>query len=79
MMATYMDSDSEVHFKDKLEEEEINAEEASKNATIRYDFRALTPATTPPGRRTEARAGDGEEQRRVELKKFSLWPEKYDG
>ena len=79
MMGTNMDSDSEVHFKDKLEEEGIKAEAASENATIRYDFRASTPATTPPGRGMEARAGDGEEQRRVELKKVSFRPEKYDG
>ena len=32
----------------------------------------------PPGRGTEARTGNGEEHRRVEVKKFSLQPEKYD-
>ena len=37
MMATTMDSDSEVHFKEKLEEEGVKAEAASENATIRFD------------------------------------------
>ena len=41
------------------------------DATIRFDFRASTPATPTPGRGVEARGGDGEEQLRVE-------PEKYD-
>ena len=49
------------------------------DATIRFDFRAWTLATPLLGRGTEARGGDGKEQRRVELKKFSLRPEKYDG
>ena len=31
------------------------------------------------GRGAEHRGGDGEEPRRIELKKFSLRPEKYDG
>ena len=78
MMATAMDSDSEVHFKEKLEEEGVKAGTSSENATIRFDFRASTPATSPTGRGPEALTGDGEEQR-VELKKFSLRPEKYDG
>ena len=73
MMATAM-----VDFKEKLEEEGVKAETASENATIRFDFRASTPATSPPGRGPEARTGEGEE-RQVELKKFSLRPEKYDG
>ena len=73
-MATTMDSDSEVHFKEKG----VKAEAASENATIRFDFWATTPATWPPGRGTEARAGDGQE-RLVELKKFSIRSEKYDG
>ena len=49
------------------------------DATLRFDFRASTPATSPPGRGAEHRGGVGEEQRRIELKKFSLRPEKYDG
>ena len=32
----------------------------------------------PPGRGAETRGGEGEEQRRDELKKFSLRPEKYE-
>ena len=73
-----MDTDSEVHFKEKLEEEGVKAETPSENATILFDFRASTPATSAPERGPEARTGDGEE-RRVELKKFSLRPDKYDG
>ena len=30
-----------------------------------FDFRASTPATSPPGRGVEHRGGDGEEQRRI--------------
>ena len=78
MMATTMDSDSEVHLKEKLEEEGVKAEAASENATIRFDFPASTPATSPSGRGPKAWVGVGEEQRRVELKKFRLRPEKYD-
>ena len=74
-----MDADSEVLFKEKREEKGVKAETAVGDATLRFDFRALTPATPPPGRGAEARGGDGEEQLRVELKKFSLRPEKYDG
>ena len=77
-MATSMDADSEVLFKEKREEKEVRAETAADAATIRFDFRASTPATPPPGRGLEARGGDGVEQRQVELKKFSLRPEKYD-
>ena len=51
-----------------MEEEAVKAEAASENATIRFDFRASTPATSPSGRGAEARVGDGEERR-----------EKYDG
>ena len=53
-----MDSESEVHFKEKLEEEGVKAEAASENATIRFDIRASTPATSPTGRGPEARIGD---------------------
>ena len=49
------------------------------DATLRFDFRASTPATSPPGRGAEHRGGDGKEQQKIELKKFSLRPEKYDG
>ena len=38
------------------------------------DHRASTTATMPQGRGTEAPTGHGEEQRKVELKKFSLRP-----
>ena len=78
-MATSMDADSGVLFKVKREEKGVKAETAVDDATFRFDLRASTPATPPPGRGAEARGGDGEEQRQVELKTFSLRPEKYDG
>ena len=62
-MATSMDADSEVHFKEKREEKGVKAETTVDDATIRFDFRALTPATPSPGRGTEDQGGDGEEQR----------------
>ena len=67
-MASIMDVVSEVLFKEKREEKEIKAETAMDDATIRFDFTASTPATPPPGRGAEARGGDSEEQRWVELK-----------
>ena len=48
-MAPGMDVDSEVLFKEKQEEKGIKAETAVDDATIRFDFRASTPATLPPG------------------------------
>ena len=50
-MATGMDVDSEVLFKEKQEEKGIKAEIAVDDATIRFDFRASTPAMPPPGMR----------------------------
>ena len=78
-MPTSMDADSKVLFKEKSEEKGVKAETAVDDATIRFDFRASIPATPSPGQGAEARGRDGEEQRRVELKKFSLRPTKYDG
>ena len=54
-------------------------ETAIDEATIWFDFKASTPATSPLGRGAKAQVGDGEEQRRVELKKFTLRPKKHDG
>ena len=68
-MATSMDADSEVLFKEKMEEKGVKAETAVEDATLRFDFRASTPATPPPGRGAEARGGDGEEQRQGQVKK----------
>ena len=79
MMATSMEADSEVLFKEKREGKGVKTETAVNDATLRFDFRASTPATSPQGRGAEHRGWDGEEQRRIELKKFSLRPEKYDG
>ena len=59
-----LDSDSKVIFKEKQEEKEIKAEGTTKNATIRFDFWALTLA--PPAM-AEERAGD---TRRAEHQKF---------
>ena len=78
-MAMSMEADSEVLFKEKREGKGVKTETAVDDATLRFDFRASTPATSPPGRGAEHRGGDGEDQRRIELKKFSLRPEKYDG
>ena len=70
MMATHMDPDSEVIFKEKEEEkgikEEGTTETAAQEATIRFDFWASTPArpvAAQPERGTEVRAGEGEEHR----------------
>ena len=79
MMATSMEADSEVLFREKREGKGVKAETAVDGATIRFDFRASTPATSPPGRGAEHPGGDGEEQPRIKLKKFSLRPKKYDG
>ena len=78
-MATSMEADSEVHFKEKREGKGVKTETAVDDATLQFEFRASTPAASAPGRGAEHRGGDGEEHRRIELKKFSLRPEKYDG
>ena len=78
-MATSMEADSEVLFKEKREGKGVKTETAVDDATLRSDFRASTATKSPPGRGKEHRGGDGEDQRRIELKKFSLRPEKYDG
>ena len=78
-MATSMEADSEVHFKERQEGKGVKTETAVDDATLQFEFRASTPAASPSGRGAEHRGGDGEEPRRIELKKFSLRPEKYDG
>ena len=77
-MAPSMEADSEVLFKEKWEGKGVMTETAVDDPILQFDFRASTPATSPPGRGAEHRGRDGEEQRRIELKKFSLRPEKYD-
>ena len=57
-MATSMEADSEVLFKEKREGKGVKTETAVDNATLRFDFRASTPATSPPGRGAEHRGGD---------------------
>ena len=78
-MATSMEADSEVHFKEKREGKGVKTETAVDDATLQFEFRASTPAASPSGRGAEHRGWDGEKPRRIELKKFSLRPEKYDG
>ena len=75
MMATSMEADSEVHFKEKRE----GKGEAVDDATLQFEFSASRPAASPPGRGAEHRGGDYKEHRRIELKKFSFRREKYDG
>ena len=78
-MATSMEADLEVHFKERQEGKGVKTETAVDDATLQFEFRASTPAASPSGRGAEHRGGDAEEPRRIELKKFSLRPEKYDG
>ena len=78
-MATSMEADSEVLFKEKREGKGVKTETAVDDSTLQFDFRASTPATLSPGQGAEHRGRDGEEHRRIELKKFSLRPEKYNG
>ena len=52
-MATSMEADSEVLFKEKKEGKGVKTETAVDNATLQFDFRASTPATPPPGRGVE--------------------------
>ena len=72
MMATSMEADSEVHFKEKREGKGVKTETAVDDATLQFEFRASTPAASPPGRGEEHRGEDDKEHRRIELKKFSL-------
>ena len=65
-MATSMEADSEVLFKEKREGKGVKTETAVEDATLRFDFRASTPATSPSGRGAEHQGGDGEEQGRVD-------------
>ena len=62
MMATGMEADSEVLFKEKREGKEVKGEIAVDDATLRFYFRASTLAKPPPGQGVEHRGGDGEEQ-----------------
>ena len=64
---------------EKQEGKGVKTETAVDDATLQFEFRASTPAASPSGRGADHRGGDGEEPRRIELKKFSLRPEKYDG
>ena len=70
-MATSMEADSEVHFKERQEGKGAKTETAVDDATLQFEFRASMPAASPSGRGAEHRGGDGEEPRRIELKKFS--------
>ena len=46
-MATSMEADSEVLFKEKREGKGVKTETAVDDATLQFDFRASTPATSP--------------------------------
>ena len=78
-----MDQDSEVIFKEKIDEKGIKLEGSADDVIIPFDFSASTPATPATGGGTEGRLAEDrtEDTRRsgVELIKFSLQPEKFDG
>ena len=63
MMATSMEADSEVLFKEKGEGKGVKVETAVDNATLRFDFRASTPAT---GSRAPRRGRRGAAKDRAE-------------
>ena len=44
-----LDADSEVVFNEKPERKEVLMEVTPEDVTIRFDLRALTQATSPPG------------------------------
>ena len=48
-MATSMGAETELLIKEKREEKGVKAETAVDDATHRFDYRASTPATPPPG------------------------------
>ena len=52
-MATSMEADSEVHFKEKREGKGVKTETAVDDATLQFEFRASTPAASPSGRGAE--------------------------
>ena len=58
-MATSMEADSEVHFKERQEGKGVKTETAVDDATLQFEFRASTPAASPSGRGAEPRGGDG--------------------
>ena len=62
-MATSMEADSEVLFKEKREGKGVKTETAVDDATLRFDFRASTPATSP---RTPRRGRQGAAKDRAE-------------
>ena len=46
-MATSMEADSEVHFKERQEGKGVKTETAGDDATLQFEFRASTPAASP--------------------------------
>ena len=78
-MATSMEADSEVHFKEKREGKGVKTETAVDDATLQFEFRASTPAAsrgvaprqgwrgTPKNRAEEIQpsAGEVRQQRRL--------------
>ena len=63
-MATSMEADSEVLFQKKREGKGVKAETAVDDTTLRFNFRALTPATSSgtPGRGQRGAAKDRAEE-----------------
>ena len=57
MMATSMEADSEVLFKEKRKGKGVKEETAVDDATLRFDFRASTPATSMCGTPRRGRRG----------------------
>ena len=55
-MATSMEADSEVHFKERQEGKGVKTETAVDDATLQFEFRASTLAVRPrdEGQSTEA-------------------------
>ena len=54
MMAKSMEAYTDVLFKEKREGKGVKTETAVDDGTLRFDFRASTPATLAPGRGTES-------------------------
>ena len=76
-MATSMEADSEVHFKERQEGKGVKTETAGDDATLQ--FRASTPAASPSGRGAEHRGGDAEEPRRIEEESMTAKSTSRDG
>ena len=79
MIATTMEADSEVLFKEKTGGKGCEDGDSCGRRHPPVRLQGINASHVAPGQGAEHRGGDGEEHRRIELKKFSLRPEKYDG